>query len=346
MTYNQNAFFGSGILYIDTLAADGTRTGELHVGNTEVFQIEAAKSNKKELKSSMPGNFGQTLASVVIDTSQGVKFTLRDIKRKNLVLALFGEDSDIAQTAATVTDEAVVAAIGKYKKLEKRSLKQSPAPVVLSGDKTVTAADISFTAATKTIASAGGDFLSAGFAAGQKILISDTVDNNGVKTIATVAQHTITVTETLTDEAAGSAALTVQYTANTDYEIDYAVGRIIALETGGITETETLTISYQADDYSAYKVKANTMTQRDVFIRFVGVNIVDKKPVEVVVYKVTLEPTAALDWLANDYAKLDMSGQIMVTPEGTWEVIMGYTKRQIEGFVKAASELRGGCPLF
>ncbi|MBF0516956.1 MAG: hypothetical protein HQK97_07545 [Nitrospirae bacterium] len=323
MIYENNAFVGSGILYIDTLAADGSKTGELDVGNTDNFVIEAPKLTTKEMLSSRTENYGQIIAKAVTSAPQQAKFTIRDIRRKNLMYALLGVDNDLTQASGAVTGEPVMAALWKYMKLSKRNLKQSPAPVVLSSEKTLTANDIAFTATGKIIASTVGDFLVAGFAAGQKILITDTAHNNGVKTIATVAQHDITVLETVTDEAAGSATVTVQYTEGTDYEIDYVVGRIIALATGSIADLEALNISYDVNVLTAYQIKANAMTQRDVFIRFVGVNIVDKKPIEIVIHKLVLQPTANVDWIAADFAKLDLSGDIMSTPDGTWDVIKG-----------------------
>ncbi|MBF0568277.1 MAG: hypothetical protein HQK95_05355 [Nitrospirae bacterium] len=323
MDYVSNAFVGSGILYIDALTADGGKTGELDVGNTDNFVVEAPKLATKEMLSSRAANYGQIVAKAVTSAPQQAKFTLRDIRRKNLMLALFGVDSDLTQAAGSVTDESVMAALGKYMKMGNRNVKQSPAPVVLSADKILTATDISFTATGKTIGISSEDFVTAGFAAGQKILISDTASNNGVKTIATVAQHAITVAETLVNETAGSATLTVQYTEGTDYEVDYTVGRIIALATGRIAEAEALKVTYETDVSSSYQIKANAMTQRDVFVRFVGVNIVDKKPVEIVIHRLVLQPTANVDWVATDFAKLDMAGDIMSTPDGTWDVIKG-----------------------
>lgn len=71
---------------------------------------------------------------------------------------------------------------------------------------TMTRTDISFVAAGNHIHTVAGDLQAAGFVSGMKIVISGTVHNNGTFTIVAVGSAIdMTVTESITDESAGSS---------------------------------------------------------------------------------------------------------------------------------------------
>lgn len=73
----------------------------------------------------------------------------------------------------------------------------------------MTATDITFTAATKTIATVSGNFLHEGFYPGQTVTVAGSVSNNGAKTISTIA-HTgksMVVAEALVNEIAGATVI-------------------------------------------------------------------------------------------------------------------------------------------
>lgn len=242
-------FIGSGNLFIAGYV-NGVRTGELEVGDADSFVINAPKVEKKELKSKQRENYGRVIASVVIGITQDVKFTLMNINRENLRLALFGAASDETQADGSVTGEVLMARQDGWVKLAKRSLKTTPAP-------TITATDASAT-----------------------------------------------------------------FVENTDYVVDTETGRVKTLSTGAIPDGANVCVNYSHTSLSGgFRVKANTETQTDVFIRLVGTNLNTKKPFEVVIYKLTLEPSASLEWLTNDFAKLELSGQIISTPSGMWDYL-------------------------
>lgn len=68
--------------------------------------------------------------------------------------------------------------------------------------------DISFDSTGKIISRAAGNFITNGYQAGQRITISGSANNNGVKTIASVTSNTaLVVTETVTTEAAGATVI-------------------------------------------------------------------------------------------------------------------------------------------
>lgn len=73
-----------------------------------------------------------------------------------------------------------------------------------SGTVTLTAATISFDAATKKILDSGDGLVTAGFKIGQFVSVTSSTSNNGKYTAVDVAAGYIQVSETLVDEAAGS----------------------------------------------------------------------------------------------------------------------------------------------
>jgi hypothetical protein len=242
-------FIGSGDLYIARYE-DGVLMGELEVGDADSFVINAPKVEKKELKSKQRADYGRVIASVVIGITQDVKFTLMDINRENLRLALFGADAAETQAEGSVTGEVLKTWQDRWAKLAKRSIKTTPAPTVTATDQSATFAE------------------------------------------------------------------------NTDYVLDTETGRVKTLSTGDIDDGANVYVNYSHTALSGgFRVRANTETQTDVFIRLVGTNLNTKKPFEVVIWKLTLEPSASLEWLTNDFAKLELSGQIISTPNGMWDYL-------------------------
>lgn len=125
--YQEESFLGSGDLQIDVYDADGLRTGERDVGNAVNFVINPPTLEKKELIGMRRANYAQTIKSVIIKNEQEIKFTLTDINRKNLALAMFGSDSVFSQEAGnnTASPEEIVARLDKWVKLSKRNLDSS-----------------------------------------------------------------------------------------------------------------------------------------------------------------------------------------------------------------------------
>lgn len=82
-----------------------------------------------------------------------------------------------------------------------------------------TLTDLTFTAATSDISTAGGNFLDLGITVGQSITVSGTASNDGVYTVAAVTASTITVNEAVTDEGTGNVTATFTYA---DKWVDWA----------------------------------------------------------------------------------------------------------------------------
>lgn len=247
--YQSEGGIFAGNLLLDALDANGAQTGERDVGETSNFTVEAMKITQKQRTGHRLENFGNTIDSVNLSKTQALKFTLGDINKKNLALAMFGSDSVVNVSTGSVTDEAVVARLDKEVKLSKMKIKSTPAVVVTNDAGTTT------------------------------------------------------------------------YVENTDYEIDYTYGTIKALSTGAITEAQALKVDFSYDAYTGYNVKAATQTKIDCFLRLKGKNVRTGKPVMVIVHKASLTPSGNIDWITDDFAKLEFAGDIQAVGSDTWEAI-------------------------
>lgn len=246
MTYKNEGFIGSGDLNLDIFNSLGVKTGELFVGNASSFAINAPSIERKEQKGMMRENYAQTTKSVITKMDQELKFTLTDINRENLVMAMFGEGSSVTQTAGTGT-ENLTAIHDRWIKLGHRKLDPATPPVV---------------------------------------------------TVATVAQ-----------------------TEGEDYEIDYQVGRIKVLSTGGIASAVSIAIESHWLALTGYQVAGQKINKLEAYIRFIGRDMANQRDCEVIVHKCQLEPSGDINWLTEDYASLEFKGKILSTASGTWDVV-------------------------
>lgn len=233
--YQTTPFIGSGEIYIDGR----------DVGNAPNFSIAPPKIDTKELKGMRRDNYGSTVKSVPVSFSQTLKFSLSDINRDNLILAMFGEGSVVTQIAGSASDEVVSVTKGVWHSLAHRKIKSTPAVVVTNTDGTTT------------------------------------------------------------------------YVEGTDYEVDYAAGRLVALETGTIVNGD-IKVDYSYDSYTGYVVAANKKQIIEASLRFVGKDIAQGRDVDLTIYKVSIQPAGEIDLLATDFIKLDFTGDILATSDGTW----------------------------
>lgn len=251
MEYQEESFLGSGDLNIAVYDASGNKTGELDVGNAITFAINAPSIEKKEQTGFRRANYSQTIKSIITKLEQELKFTLTDINRKNLALAMFGEDSAYSQSAgnSTGSPETITARHDKWVKLGHRNLDPANPPVVKG--------------------------------------------------------------------AGGSPT----YTENTDYEVDYQVGRIKALSTGQITDGGSLEVESTWKAQSGYQVQAQKVNKIEAFLRLIGRDQANARDCEVIVHKAEVTPSGDINWLTDDFANLEFTGKILATSGGTWDVI-------------------------
>ncbi len=113
----------------------------------------------------------------------------------------------------------------------------------------------------------------------------------------------------------------VVQTEGEDYEIDYQVGRIMALSTGGIADAASMSIESHWLSMTGFKVAGNKVKKVESYVRYVGRDIASERDCEVIVYKCQLEPAGDINWLTEDYVNLEFKGKILSTTEGTWDVV-------------------------
>lgn len=106
----------AGNLYMAPIDSTGARGKLRHVGNAVKFGIKP-NSTKKEQKSKMRGSYGQSITTVMLPDPSDLAVTLQRIDKTNLMYQFLGTEAAFSQTAGTVADEAVVAALDGWVKL-------------------------------------------------------------------------------------------------------------------------------------------------------------------------------------------------------------------------------------
>ena len=131
MAYTQEQFLGAGVLYLDVLDSDGNSTGAFDVGNAINFAINAPVVDKKERKGFRQDNYAKTIKSVITKVDQDLKFTLTDINKENLALAMFGTSAAYTQSAVQNQAQASITFVsGKTYKLAHRKLDPAEPPTI------------------------------------------------------------------------------------------------------------------------------------------------------------------------------------------------------------------------
>lgn len=311
MAYTPEGGIYSGNVLLDVYdSITGLLTGERDVGNTRNLTFDPPAFEKKEKIGRRMENFGQAIESIITKQTQSFKFTLDDINKENLVLSMFGKSALVSVGAATVAADPVTAKPGKWVKLAKRKLKSSPAVTVKAPtpDEWVAATTYAL-----------GDFI-------------EPTTPNGKRYECTTAGTSAAVTEPTwgtteggtTSDGVGTLVWTCRkmtYVVTEDYEIDYNAGMIKAVEGGDIPADQSLLVGYDHYAYSGFKIDANQVTAIYAQLRLIGKNVVNNDDVEVLVYKISLIPTGGLNWITEDFATLEFTGDILaVEGSGTWKV--------------------------
>lgn len=132
---------------------------------------------------------------------------------------------------------------------------------------TKTAATISFTASTKTIADSGNGFVTAGFRVGESVAITGSGSNNGTYTLMSVAAGAMTVAESLVNESVGASVTIAAVKANKVARLD-ANGKLPASDGSKVTGMllENVVTGYEivtgtdTVDYNTAKTASITLT--------------------------------------------------------------------------------------
>lgn len=107
------SFLGSGDLYMDRLAADGTSQGAILVGNAISLALNVETDNKK-LISRKRATYGQTLASVTQITGSTIALTLNQMDVDTMAAVFLGDAVAMTGTGGSITTEAVTAILDKW----------------------------------------------------------------------------------------------------------------------------------------------------------------------------------------------------------------------------------------
>lgn len=110
---------------------------------------------------------------------------------------------------------------------------------------------------------------------------------------------------------------TPTYVLNTDYEITDAELGLIKIIGSTITDAQALKISYTYGSMTSSKVAGGTNSNIIVKILFDGVNQADLSKAVVNVFQAVLSPTSGVDFLADDFTKLELAGIANVPSGGT-----------------------------
>jgi hypothetical protein len=127
-----------------------------------------------------------------------------------------------------------------------------------------------------------------------------------------------------------NSAGTTTYVLNTDYEIaDADLGLIKVLAAGAITDGQSLKIDYTYGGMTSDKVAGGTNANIIMKVLFDGVNQADQTKAVVNVWEAVLSPQSGVDFLADDFTSIELSGRANVPSGGaeayTVELNVAYT---------------------
>ena len=290
-------FLGSGDLYMDRLAKDGSSTGFVLTGNATKFSIQE-ESETKERISTGRETYGQALDTASVKKPAKITITIDELNKENLAMALLGDVAIMNQGAGTGESETVTAKSGKFSQLTKSNL-----------------AEANFKVESNDGASASA------WVASTAYVIDDIV----IPTVANTHYYKCTVAGTSdasepTWPTDGSTVVDgtvtwidmgpIEYTLTTDYRVNYRIGLLEVLAAGAITDAEILKITYDHNAISGYSIAGSVQPTIKTKLMLDGKNFADGKAVVVWVDEAALTPSGEMDFLASDWGTMELSGTL------------------------------------
>lgn len=97
-----------------------------------------------------------------------------------------------------------------------------------------------------------------------------------------------------------------------NYEIDYSLGMIRAVEGGTLEGTATIAtkLSYQHNAISGKRITGGKVASIRAKVEFVGLNLVTSKPVKLTIPEVVLTSEGEIDFLSSDYVSGSLTGTV------------------------------------
>ncbi len=290
-------FLGSGDMYMDRLADDGSSTGYILAGNSTQFAIEEETETKERISTGRD-TYGQALDTASIKKPAKISITLDEINKENLAIALLGEVADLSQGSGTGETETVTAKSGKYVELVKGNLAEANFKVENQGGATANAwqASTAYALNDFVIPTSANQHYYKCTTAGSSDASEPTWTTDG---------------STVTD---GSAVWTdmglIAYTATTDFSVNHRIGLLMATTTGAITDGENLQVTYDYNAISGSRINGSVKPTVKTRLLLDGKNAANGKAVMVRVDEAVLSPSGEVDFLSDDWTELEMEGTL------------------------------------
>lgn len=116
-----NILLGRGKIYFDRMTSLGVKTGELFLGNCSAFEITPSAEEIKKYSSATKA--GELIAADTLRTTLALRIVGDEYSKENMAMALFGDNSVLSQSTATITGEAIADVLqGRYYATAKRGL--------------------------------------------------------------------------------------------------------------------------------------------------------------------------------------------------------------------------------
>lgn len=335
-----SGFIGEGDLYLDRFDDTGNSQKLIFFGNAPTFQIQE-NADRIERISRMKNQSGQVLDSVTNKTPAILTMTVDDIKRENLALALFGEDADYSQSAASSSTVSIASMVdGSWEDTGYTNIKNvsavansltipegngmeinQEAGMVKFTEKSYTA-DPDGVAASQTPTGAGNLTLEAGASAGEVLVLTVTVgaDESSVT-------YTVTYVDKDGNEQTSEAIAFPDSSSTVDTAIQASEIRQIAVSgatSGAVTfgwagidlsEEDTVTVTLDADATSGYTVTGSTKPTIRCKLVLDGRNKVTGEAVKVTVKQALISPTEAVSFISEEFVSVGFEGSLE-TPDG------------------------------
>lgn len=97
---------------------------------------------------------------------------------------------------------------------------------------------------------------------------------------------------------------------NTDYQIDYAAGLLLAIEGGAIADDATVDGTLDAAAVTSDRISGATVSQISIAVKMHGTNQVDGKTGMLEVDQAIVSPTDAVDFFSGEFVAVTLSGKL------------------------------------
>lgn len=114
-----------------------------------------------------------------------------------------------------------------------------------------------------------------------------------------------------------NSGATTTYVKGTDFDINYRLGMICALDSGAITDGQELRVDYSWAAKTGKRIRGGTRSSIRASIKLDGYNRVDGKNVIVTVPLTRLNSSQAVDFLNGNWIEVPLSGVVEMRPDQT-----------------------------